>query len=258
MLIEEHAAKAWNSLDESAMLLSLGDDEAGSEKVKEAAFQAITAVAHQRGWKSDSEDALFDVVERLDGEEPKRSFASSFINAKYYSYNGYACASEDEAWDELYTVREFVECILKLVPSQPAHAPARDGLNAESCAAMSRDFMADADRRFADGDAAGDSENLWKAAACAVIAVSLERGWSFDSYADMLTAVERLGREDGSPDFAGGFLAARMLSKNYRYEYLAAKRDTAFWRPAVHSFVGRTLKMRRTPIGRGDSSLRSE
>ena len=61
------------------------------------------------------------------------------------------------------------------------------------------DFLEKADRHFAEGDQIQASEKLWGAAAQAIMAVSLQRGWPHTSHPAMKRAAERLAVEENDP-----------------------------------------------------------
>ena len=64
-------------------------------------------------------------------------------------------------------------------------------LTQDEHAQTSLEFLEKADRHYADGDQIQASEKLWGAAAQAIMAVSIERGWPHTSHPAMKRAAER-------------------------------------------------------------------
>ena len=77
------------------------------------------------------------------------------------------------------------------------------------------DFLEKADRHFADGDQLQASEKLWGAAAQAIMAVSIERGWPHTSHPAMKRAAERLADEHGDPLIASNFGIAEKYHRDF-------------------------------------------
>ena len=102
-------------------------------------------------------------------------------------------------------------------------------LTEEEHAQTALDFLEKADRHFAEGDQIQASEKLWGAAAHAMMAVSMERGWPGSSHRAMKEAAERLADEYGRPAYWKGASGAD------RVQHSAEKYHRDFY----HLFLGR-------------------
>ena len=105
------------------------------------------------------------------------------------------------------------------------------------------DFLEKADRHFAEGDQAQASEKLWGAAAHAILAVSIERGWPHTSHPAMKRAAERLSEEHGDPIIASNFGVA----EKYHIDFYHLAMTEEAWladQPKVLDLVARVLALR--------------
>ena len=110
-------------------------------------------------------------------------------------------------------------------------------------AATAREFLEAADREFAADDLVQGSEKLWGAAAHAVIAVAMRRGWDHRSHRSLKNAVTRLSQEQEYPEMLlAGFLAAEKFHRNFYHDDMEDfERDAD--RPVVELFVQRVLAL---------------
>ena len=116
------------------------------------------------------------------------------------------------------------------------------------------DFLGKADRHFEEGDQAQASEKLWGAAAHAVIAVSIERGWPHTSHPSMKRAAERLSGEHGDPLIAAYFGIAEKYHIDF-YHLAMTEEEWLADQPKVRDVVARMLALRgeggRNGVGEG-------
>ena len=109
-------------------------------------------------------------------------------------------------------------------------------------AQTAREFLDAADREFAADDLVQGSEKLWGAAAHAVMAVALRRGWDHRSHRSLKNAVIRLSREHDDPLIEAYFAAAEKFHRNlYPDDMEDYERDAD--RPLVERFVDRMLAL---------------
>ena len=84
------------------------------------------------------------------------------------------------------------------------------------------------------------SEKLWGAAAHAMLAVAIERGWRQGSHRDFVVTVRRLVEESGVETLSEGFDAARQFHANFYQNYMEDA-EIELLRPRVHEFVPTVL-----------------
>lgn len=109
-------------------------------------------------------------------------------------------------------------------------------------ARTAREFLDDADREFEVGDLVQGSEKLWGAAAHAVMAVALLRGWDHRSHRSLKNAVIRLSREHDDPLIEAYFAVAEKFHRNFYHDDMEDyERDAD--RPMVERFVTRMLAL---------------
>ena len=113
------------------------------------------------------------------------------------------------------------------------------------------DFLAKADRYFEEGDQIQASEKLWGAAAHAILAVSIERGWPHTSHPAMKRAAERLSEEHGDPLIAAYFGIAEKYHIDF-YHLAMTEEAWAADRPKVRDVVTRVLALRGGQNGVGE------
>ena len=122
-------------------------------------------------------------------------------------------------------------------------ATARVPMLTDDHAAKALYFLAQSDREFAEGDHLQASENLWRAAAHAVMAASEKRGWPHDgSHRALKEAAERLSDDHNDPLIALGFGVAEKFRSNFHYDYMEDFELDAD-RPEVHDFVHQVLAL---------------
>ena len=113
------------------------------------------------------------------------------------------------------------------------------------------DFLEKADSYFEEGDQIQASEKLWGAAAHAIIAVSIERGWPHTSHPAMKRAAERLSEEHGDSLIASNFGVA----EKYHIDFYHLAMTEEAWladRPKVRDVVARVLALRVGQNGVGE------
>ena len=116
-------------------------------------------------------------------------------------------------------------------------------LTHEQHAQTATDFLEKADRHFAEGDQIQASEKLWGAAAHAIMAVSLERGWPHTSHPAMKRAAERLAAEHEDALIAAEFGIAEKYHRDFYHLFMEDEEWTTD-RPKVHDLVERVLSLR--------------
>lgn len=105
------------------------------------------------------------------------------------------------------------------------------------------EFLEKADRHFAEGDQIQASEKLWGAAAQAIMAASMDRGWPHTSHPAMKRAAERLAEEHGDPLIASNFGIAEKYHRDFYHLFMEDEEWTTD-RPKVHDLVARVLVLR--------------
>ena len=105
------------------------------------------------------------------------------------------------------------------------------------------DFLEKADRYFEEGDQIQASEKLWGAAAHAILAVSMERGWPGSSHRAIKEAAERLADEYGDPLISAEFSTARQYHRDFYHLFLEDYEWLAD-RPKIRDLVARVLALR--------------
>ena len=90
-----------------------------------------------------------------------------------------------------------------------------------------KQFLADSDREFLDGDELQASEKLWGAASHAVMAIAEQRGLSYGSHREMKILAQALADEYDDP-FLHGFMEDFQIQGD---------------RPVVHEFTSRVLEL---------------
>ena len=96
------------------------------------------------------------------------------------------------------------------------------------------------DQEFAEGRRLQASEKLWGAAAHAILAVTMERGWRYGGHRDLVVTVRRLAEESGSEILQEEFDSARQFHANF-YQNFLDDDEIAEIRSLVHEFVPRIL-----------------
>ena len=104
------------------------------------------------------------------------------------------------------------------------------------------EFLEKADRHFADSDQIQASEKLWGAAAHAIMAVSMERGWPHTSHPAMKRAAERLADEHGDPLIAAYFGIAEKYHRDFYHLFMEDEEWTTD-RSKIHDLVARVLAL---------------
>ena len=92
---------------------------------------------------------------------------------------------------------------------------ARD-MTAEKFMRMSRQFLAQAQQEFNEGDMRQASEKAWGAAAHAVKATAEQRGWEHGTYARLFESIDKVSQETGDDDVHVLFHIANSLHQNSR------------------------------------------
>ena len=112
------------------------------------------------------------------------------------------------------------------------------------------EFLEKADRHFADSDQIQASEKLWGAAAHAIMAVSMERGWPHTSHPAMKRAAERLADEHGDPLIAAYFGIAEKYHRDFYHLFMEDEEWTTD-RAKIHDLVARVLALQSDRVGNG-------
>jgi hypothetical protein len=115
-------------------------------------------------------------------------------------------------------------------------------LTEEQHAQTAVEFLEKADRHFAEKDQVQASEKLWGAAAHAVIAVSIERGWPHTSHPAMKRAAERLADDHDDQLIASNFGIAEKYHRDF-YHLFMEDEEWLTDRLKVHDVVARLLAL---------------
>ena len=123
-------------------------------------------------------------------------------------------------------------------------------MQTEEHAQTALEFLAKADKHFAEGDQLQASEKLWGAAAHAMIAVALERGWPHTSHPALKRAADRLSEEHNDPQIADRFGVAEKYHIDF-YHLALSDEEWLADRPRVRDVVTRILALRGRDAGPG-------
>ena len=107
-------------------------------------------------------------------------------------------------------------------------------------ARIALEFLENSDREFSGGDHLQGSEKLWGAASHSVMAIAMQRGWSFSKHNAKVAAVNRLAREHEEPLLESDFLVAEQFHANFYHDFMEDD-HVARARPAVVRLVRRLL-----------------
>ncbi len=116
-------------------------------------------------------------------------------------------------------------------------------MQAQEHAQTALDFLEKADKHFAEDDQIQASEKLWGAAAHAVMAVALERGWPHTSHPALKRAAERLTQEHNDSRIADRFGIAEKYHRDFYHLFMEAD-EWQTDRPKIRDLVARVLALR--------------
>ena len=258
MQTQEHAQTALEFLAKADTHFVEGDQLQASEKLWGAAVHVVTAVALERGWPHTCHPALKRAAERLTAEHNDPLIAAGFGVAEKYHIDVCYPFMEAEEWKiDRPKVRDFVARAVALLEGYGLGSKLQLGesikgdtpMETQEHAQTALEFLAKADTHFVEGDQLQASEKLWGAAAHAVLAVAIERGWPHTSHPALKRAAERLAVEHNDPQIADRFVAAEQYHCDFYHRFLEAE-EWQTDRPKVRDFVARVLALRG-----GDASL---
>ncbi len=108
-------------------------------------------------------------------------------------------------------------------------------------AQTAREFLEISDQEFLVGDVLQGAEKLWGAAAHAVIAVAMERGWAHNSHRALKNVVIRIANEREDQLLEASFAIAEKFHRHFYHDSMEDwERDAD--RPLVKLFVERMLR----------------
>ena len=113
-------------------------------------------------------------------------------------------------------------------------------MQASEHARISLAWLTVSDQEFEEGRRMQASEKLWGAAAHAVLAVAIERGWRHGGHRDFVVTVRRLEEESGDETLSENFDEARRFHANFYQNFMEDAR-VELLRPRVHEFVPKML-----------------
>ena len=105
-----------------------------------------------------------------------------------------------------------------------------------------KQFLADSDREFLDGDELQASEKLWGAASHAVMAIAEQRGLPYRNHKELKILTQRLSDEHDDPFIRVGFIAAEKFHANFYHGFMEDFQIQGD-RPVVHEFTARVLEL---------------
>lgn len=122
MEIQEHYQKALKSLAEAHYQFEAGRISEGSETIWQAAANAVTAVALQRGWPIDElHESIHNAAHRLANELGEPRLSEQFSIAQKFLANWWNQFMEDyEVARDRLAVGLFVNRVLSLI--EPEHS----------------------------------------------------------------------------------------------------------------------------------------
>ena len=103
-----------------------------------------------------------------------------------------------------------------------------------------RKFLDNSDQEFLAGDILQGAEKLWGAAAHAVMAVAVERGWSHQSHQSLKKAAIQISREREDLFIEASFATAEKFHRHFYHDSMEDWEREAD-RPVVREFVRRVL-----------------
>ena len=107
-------------------------------------------------------------------------------------------------------------------------------------AQTAREFLEASDQEFLVGDILQGAEKLWGAAAHAVMAIAIERGWPHNSHRALKNAVSQISAELEDPSIEMAFGLAEKFHRHFYHDSMEDwERDAD--RPLVKEFVRRVL-----------------
>ena len=203
------------------------------ENIWRAAAHALTAVAEQRGWPTDDARALKAAADRLANEAHDHHLRHQYAVAQQFRAKfNHGFVEPYQLADYCRLMREFVSRMLALL-EQGGHTTLQ---TAGEHAQAAWECLQAAGEGFASGETAPSSATLWQAAAHAVMAVAVQRGWPAEGHQDVKTAADRLAAEAEDAAITAGFFAAQQFHANARHDFMEPD-DIARGRPLVESFV---------------------
>ena len=209
------------------------------ENIWYAASHALTAVAEQRGWPTADARDLKTAADRLANEARDHHLRHQYAVAQQFRAKfNHGFVEPYQLADYCRLMREFVARMLALLEEGGHSAP----LPAREHARVSREYLQTAESELASGAATQGSATLWQAAAHAVTAVAVHRGWPSESRQDVKTAADRLAADAGDAAIASGFFAAQQFHANSRHDFMEPD-DIARGRPLVQDFIHRILAL---------------
>ena len=108
--------------------------------------------------------------------------------------------------------------------------------------AQALEFLDQAEAKFAVGDTRQAGEKLYGASVQAIVAVSIQRGWAYNSHRANKNTTRQLAEEYDDPFLAAGFTAAEKFHIHFHHGGMEDYQITAD-RYAVRKYVERMVKL---------------
>ena len=105
-----------------------------------------------------------------------------------------------------------------------------------------KQFLADSDREFLDGDELQASEKLWGAASHAVMAIAEQRGLSYRDHKELKILAQRLADQYDDSFLREGFSTAEKFHANFYHGFMEDFQIQGD-RPVVHEFTSRVMEL---------------
>ena len=105
-----------------------------------------------------------------------------------------------------------------------------------------KQFLADSDREFLDGDELQASEKLWGAASHAVMAIAEQRGLRYRNHKELKILAQALADEYDDPFLRAGFSTAEKFHANFYHGFMEDFQIQGD-RPVVHEFTSRVMEL---------------
>ena len=116
MLTREELKTARDFLAAAENEFALGDLEAGSERIGDAATVAVRAVVKRRGWRCETDDDLYKAAKRLDAESGDGMSVQMGLRAARAGADRarHGWMEPEDAWADMMSVRHFIDLLQRL------------------------------------------------------------------------------------------------------------------------------------------------